>query len=69
MLRLAVHLSILMQNCMSTESMNAWIFVSTFQWYSGWALSDFTFTPDELMRLYSGVRKLCFKVAEFVRWM
>jgi hypothetical protein len=37
---------------MFTESMNAWIFVSTFQWYSGWALSDFTFTPDALMRLY-----------------
>jgi hypothetical protein len=46
-----------------TESMNAWIFV-----YSGWALSDFTFTPNALMRLYSGVRKLGFKVDEFVRW-
>ena len=53
---------------MFTESMNAWIFVSTFQWYSSWALSDFTFTPDALMRLYSGVRKLGFKVDEFVRW-
>jgi hypothetical protein len=42
---------------MFTESMNAWIFVSTFQRYSGWALSDFTFTPNALMR----VRELGFK--------
>jgi hypothetical protein len=53
---------------MFTESMNVWIFVFTFQLYSGWALSDLTFTPDAAMRLYSGVRKLGFKVDEFVRW-
>jgi len=52
---------------MFTKSMNAWIFVSTFQWYSGWALSDFTITPNALMRLYSGVGKLGFKVDKFVR--